>query len=67
MEPTSVNNFAMIRYQSGKLEIVELPNNTDPVELARSRKAFLVGITASRERAEFILRQECKAHAARPL
>jgi hypothetical protein len=53
-----VNNFAVLQYQSGKLEIIELTNDSDPVELARSRNAFLLGITASRSRAEFIVNRE---------
>jgi hypothetical protein len=53
-----VNNFAVIQYGTGKLEIVELNNDSDPIDLARSRDAFLVGITASRPRAEFILESE---------
>ena len=53
-----MNNFAVLQYQSGKLEIIELTIDSDPVELARTRNAFLLGITASRSRAEFILRCE---------
>jgi len=53
-----VNNFAVLQYQSGKLEIVELANDGDPVELARSRNAFLLGITSSSSRAEFIMNRE---------
>jgi hypothetical protein len=53
-----VNNFAVLQFHSGKLEIVELPKGTDPVELARNRNAFLLGITESRSRAEFVLRTE---------
>jgi len=50
-----VNNFAVLQHQSGKLEILELSHDTDPVDEARSRDAFLIGITSSRARAEFIL------------
>ena len=53
-----VNKFAVIQYASGKLEIVELSHGFDPVDLARNRNAFLVGITAGRSRAEFILQGE---------
>jgi len=53
-----VNNFAVLQHQSGKLEIIEIGNDSDPVELARSRNAFLLGITASRSRAEFIVNRE---------
>jgi len=59
-----VNNFAVLQYQSGKLEIVELANDGDPVELARSRNAFLLGITSSRSRAEFIMNRERSRTAA---
>jgi len=50
-----VNNFAVLQYQTGRLEIVELLHNSDPVDEAKSRNAFLIGITSSRSRAEFIL------------
>jgi hypothetical protein len=53
-----MNHFAVLQYLSGKLEILELVNGTDPIELARSLNAFLVGITASRIRAEFVLKCE---------
>ena len=53
-----MNNFAVLQYQSGKLEIVELANDGDPVELARTRNAFLLGITASMSGAEFIVNRE---------
>ena len=53
-----VNNFAVLQFQSGTLEIVELSGGSDPIDFARSRNAFLLGITASRSRAEFILSQE---------
>jgi len=50
-----VNNFAVLQYQSGRLEIVELSQGSDPVDVARNHDAFLIGITSSRSRAEFIL------------
>ena len=53
-----MNNFAVLQYPSGKLEILELTTDSDPVELARASNAFLLAITASRSRAEFILRCE---------
>jgi hypothetical protein len=53
-----VNNFAVIQYGTGNLEIVELSEGNDPIDLARNRNAFLVGITASKSRAIFILEQE---------
>jgi hypothetical protein len=60
-----VNNFIVIKYPSGKLEILDLSDGADPVELARRRDAFLVGITASRARAEFIVSQESHKAIAR--
>jgi len=53
-----VNHFVVIQHGPGKLEIIELPDGMDPIDVARSRHAFLVGITASRSRAEFILQRE---------
>jgi hypothetical protein len=55
-----VNNFAVLQYQSGKLEIVALSNDEDPIDLARRRNAYLIGITASKSRADFILSEECE-------
>jgi hypothetical protein len=37
------------------VEIIELAHNSDPVDVARSLDAYLIGITSSRSRAEFIL------------
>jgi hypothetical protein len=53
-----VNNFAVLQYKSGWVEIVELTDGSDPVDAAKTLNAFPVGITASRSRAEFILRRE---------
>ena len=53
-----MNNFAVLQYPSGKVEIIELTIDSDPVEVARAGNAFLLGITASRSRAEFILCRE---------
>ena len=38
--------------------ILPLANDGDPVQMARERSAFLIGITATRSRAEFILSRE---------
>ena len=54
----TVSHFVVIQYQNGTLEILPLANDCDPVQTARERSAFLVGITASRSRAEFILSRE---------
>ena len=54
----TVSHFVVIQYQNGRLEILPLANDCDPVQMARERGAFLVGITASRSRAEFILSRE---------
>jgi hypothetical protein len=54
----TVSHFVVIQYQNGRLEILPLANDCDPVQMARERSAFLVGITATRSRAEFILSHE---------
>jgi hypothetical protein len=53
-----VNHFAVVQYPTGSLEIIELTTGSDPVAIAAALDVFLVGITASRARAEFILSQE---------
>jgi hypothetical protein len=57
LETEVVNQFVVLQFLSGKLEVFELAG-ADPVEFARSRTAFLVAITGSKSRAEFILSRE---------
>ena len=64
-ETRYVNNFIVLQYPTGKFEILELTGGADPVDLARKSNAFLVGITASRSRAEFIVSRESHRSAAR--
>ena len=60
-----MSNFAVLQYRSGGFAIIEIASDCDPVELARRQDAFLVGLTASKSRAEFILnRERGKAAAA---
>ena len=61
-----VNKFVALRHPSGKLEIVELEIGNDPIDVATSRHAYLIGITQSRERAEVLLTRETKQVALRP-
>ena len=64
----TVSHIVVIQYQNGTLEILPLANDCDPVQSARERSAFLVGITASRSRAEFIFgRERLKRGAKRVL
>ena len=53
-----VNNFVILKHSSGKLEIVELALGSDPIDVARSRDAYLIGLTGSRERAVSLLTRE---------
>lgn len=65
MQTETVNHFVVIQYSTGRLEIVELTDHADPIDVARTRCAFLVGITASRSRAEFIMNREQNKSASR--
>jgi hypothetical protein len=60
-----VNKFVVLRHPAGKLEIVELEIGNDPIDVATSRHAYLIGITQSRERAEVLLTRETKQVALR--
>jgi hypothetical protein len=53
-----VNRFAILQSLSGKLEIVELAIDNDPIDVAKSRNAYLIGITLTKSRADFLLRRE---------
>ena len=55
-----VNKFLILQHSLGKLEIVELADGNDPVDVARSRDAYLIGITASREYAQVLLTRATK-------
>jgi len=60
-----VNKFVILQHPSGKLEIVELAIGNDPIDVATSHHAYLIGITQSKERAEALLTRETNQVARR--